>query len=592
MLMLHRVLAPALAVFAAAAPVSLAQANMSGHSMGAMAEIPSPDTLPPPLPMTGIGNSHLDITAKPEAQAWFTQGLNLFHDFWDYESARAFEQGIRVDPHCAMCYWGLYEALQFRGANPYADGVLEQGRHTEHGITKAEKLYLKGADQSNAKAAETYRKILKLNPEDIQASLFLAGVLHDGYTDAGDPKPGTAQAIAVLEGVLKAHPDDSAANHYWIHAMEPSSHPERAIAAAQKLADEAPASGHMVHMPGHIFYRTGDYADAETWFARSTAVDESYMKAQHVSADDDWNYVHNLMYAIADLMEEGKLDEANQLSAKLTRARGQYSATLYTYSPRDQMTRLSLDLPVALREGNWPAVLSMLAAAKTNDKPDARLPNLNFLAGQLQQYATGMQAIESGDVDTAEAASKRLATDLAIMQAKVDAMPRPDPKADKKKETPSSTQPILPDATLKPLVANLSIMAKELRAAILAEKNDLPPSKTLFDEAAAAETKLGYREPPAFILPVRETEGAALLRAGDPAGAHIAFAAALKDRPNSGFALYGLAEASAAAGNEAAALTEYAHFLAAWRDADPSLPQKQQAQAFVDAHPVTAAVTP
>jgi tetratricopeptide (TPR) repeat protein len=565
-------------------PAAVAQGAMAGHDMGAMAEVTSPDKLLAPLRMTGLGNSHLTITtSSPEAQAWFDQGLNELHDFWDYESARSFEQAVRLDPSCAMCFWGLYHALSFRGGqDAYADQALKQARHWQHGATKKERLYLKSADLKDAKAADVYRKIIKLDPEDIQAKLFLAGSLRDGFTDAGEPKPGTVQAIAVLDEVLKAHPDDSAANHYWIHAMEPSNHPERAIVSSQKLAGEAPASGHMVHMPGHIFYRTGDYADAEKWFADSTAVDEAYMQAQHIDIDDDWNYVHNLMYAIANLMEEGKLEEATKLSAKLTAARGKYTATLYTFSSRDQMTRLSLDLPVVLREGDWTAAIAMLNGAK----PDAKLTNLNFLAGQLKSFAIGMKALESSDVPAAEVASRQLDTDLATMKAKVDAMPKPSDK--KPKPTMPVMQPVMPDAVLKPIVANLSVLATELQAAIFAAKHDLPKAKSTFDEAAKAETKLGYREPPALILPVRETEGAALLRAGDPAGAHIAFAQSLVERPNSGFALYGEAESSAAAGNASNALTEYAHFLAAWKDADPELPQKQKAQAFVDAHPVTA----
>ena len=107
-------------------------------------------------------------------------------------------------------------------------------------------------------------------------------------------------------------------------------------------------------MPGHIFYRVGDYAHAETWFAQSTAVDEAYMHSQHISVDDDWNYVHNLMYGIANLMEEGKLQQATTLSAKLTNARGDSPATLYAFSPRDQMSRISPLLPVALRTADWP----------------------------------------------------------------------------------------------------------------------------------------------------------------------------------------------------------------------------------------------
>ena len=178
---------------------------------------------------------------------------------------------------------------------------------------------------------------------------------------------------------MKASPNDSAANHYWIHAMEPSAHPEKALESATVLASLAPASGHMVHMPGHIFYRVGDYAQAEHWFAASTAVDERYMREQHVGVDDDWNYVHNLMYGIANLMEEGKLREATELSGKLSGARGQFRETLYINVPRDGMTRLDAELPVALRTGDWAAVLKMLEGVK----PDSKLENLKFLGGAV-----------------------------------------------------------------------------------------------------------------------------------------------------------------------------------------------------------------
>ena len=112
----------------------------------------------------------------------------------------------------------------------------------------------------------------------------------------------------------------------------------------------------MVHMPGHIYYRVGDYAQAEHWFAASMTADETYMREQHVSVDDDWNYVHNMMYAIANLMEQGKLAEANALSDHLAAARGKLSATLYIWSARDQMARISRRLPVALRTADWDTV--------------------------------------------------------------------------------------------------------------------------------------------------------------------------------------------------------------------------------------------
>ncbi|HEX4154205.1 MAG TPA: hypothetical protein VHY48_01205 [Acidobacteriaceae bacterium] len=577
--------------------------SIAGHDMGAMKEIPPPDKLPPPLTMTGIGNSHLTITATPEAQAWFTQGLNLLHDFWDYESARAFEQGIRVDPHCAMCYWGLYQALTFSHSlgDGYSKAALAKAVHLEPKITPKERLYIEAAVAEQAEQADApedrraeskstaiWRQIVKLDPDDLQARIFLAGSLRDGYDDSGEPKAGTKQAIAVLQDVLKRAPDDSAANHYWIHAMEPGNHPERALASAQRLASLAPASGHMVHMPGHIFYRVGDYAEAEHWFAASTAVDEAYMRAQHVDVDHDWNYVHNLMYAIANYMEEGKLQQATALSGKLAGARGEFSDTLYIGSPRDDMTRINTLLPVAMRTGDWRRVQSLLASSQ----PDNKLENLLFLSGQLREFATGMLAVENNDLAAAEAASNALDADLWHLSQKVKDAPQPSKsskldKPEKSKSASCSPSPVMaavmPDAEPEPMLSSLSIMSLELRASILAAQKKLPEAKALFAQAAHEEKALGYREPPMYIRPVGETEGLALLRAGDPEGAHHAYAAALAERPNSGFPLYGLARSSEAAGNAKAAHAEYAKFLQAWKGSDPTNPELAHAHAFLAA---------
>src|SRR5260370_15499527 len=122
--------------------------GMAGHEMGMqMKEIPPPERLPAPVKMTGIGNSHLAITATPEAQAWFDQGLNLLHDFWDYESERAFEQAIRVDPKCAMCYWGLYQALMFRHSmgTGYSEQALAGAVKLKDQAGGEGQLYIEGA---------------------------------------------------------------------------------------------------------------------------------------------------------------------------------------------------------------------------------------------------------------------------------------------------------------------------------------------------------------------------------------------------------------------------------------------------------------
>jgi tetratricopeptide (TPR) repeat protein len=581
--------------------------NNACHSGMQMKALPAPESLPAPIKMTGIGNSHLTITATPEAQVWFNQGLTLLHDFWDYESARAFEQGARVDPQCAMCYWGLYQTLMFRNGEPsaYTQQALASAVRLKQHVSKHERLYIDAAsaaddaanaakpgdDPDNAKEIAIWRQIVKDYPGDLQAKLFLAGALRDGYDDNGAPEKGQKEEIALIQEVLKVAPDDSAANHYWIHAVEASPHPEQAIQSAALLASLAPAAGHMVHMPGHIYFRTGDYAQAEHWFATSTAVEERYQREQHVVVDNDWNYVHNLMYSIANLMEEGKMQQATALSAKLSGARGEFGPTLYTQSPRDGMTRLDPALPVALRTGDWNAVLRMLKNSKPGaDAPaignqDTKLENLTFLAGQLNEFAAGMQSVQSGDVAAAQAASQRLDAELWRLSQRVHDEPAP--------KKPSLTAPamatVMPDAKPAPLLSNLSVMSLELRATILVAQKRLPEAKALFDQAAHEEKGLGYHEPPMYIRPVGETEGAALLGAGDAAGAHAAYAAALKERPNSGFSLYGMAQASEAADNTATAREEYAKFLTAWKSSDASRPELAHAHEYMGSQKVVAA---
>ena len=555
------------------------QGGMAGMNMPEMKMIPAPADLPVPQRMTGIGNSHIKITATPEAQAWFDQGLTLEHDFWDYEAAKAFEQGVRVDPNCAMCYWGLFNIEGFRDRMPtknYGTAALKQAIRLKPQVSQPEQLYIEAAEaESTAKEGEhpetpILRKLVALNPQDVEARIFLAGALMDGFDDKAEPKKGTREAISILEGVLRDAPNDSAANHYWIHAMEPGNHPERAIDSAAKLASLAPNSGHMVHMPGHIYYRVGDYASAEHWFTASMETDERYMREQHVSPDNDWNYVHNMMYAIANLMEQGKLAQANALSDRLGNARGELSTTLYVWSSRDDMARISNRLPVALRMGDWNNVVKLLDAQRIPEKETSQ--NLRALAAALHSYASGMAALGRNDATAAKAASD--AMDAGLWRA--ESVRAGETKHDDANTL--ATMPVMPDADSEPMLKAMRIASVELRAAILIKDKNLPEGKKLFAEAVRQEKALGYHEPPGYVRPVAETEGDALLKDGDYAGAQAAFRAALVERPNSGFGLYGLARAEDLGGDRAAAKRDYEAFLKAWKAADPTLPQLAEAR--------------
>jgi tetratricopeptide (TPR) repeat protein len=571
--------------------------------MGDTVPVIAPEQLPAPVKMTGIGNSHITIKANAEAQAWFDQGLTLLHDFWDYESAKAFEQAIRVDAKCAMCWWGLAQAENMRGddaSGVYGKKALAEAMRLRDHASGTDRLYIEAAGaESRAKEGDRseetaiLRKLVKKAPKDIEARIFLAGAVGDGYDDKGEPKAGQKERLAILENVLKEAPNDSAANHYWIHAEEPGNHPELALKSAALLASLAPTSGHMVHMPGHIFYRTGNYAEAEKWFAASMAADEKYLAESHVSPDDDWNYVHNMMYAIANLMEQGKLRQANALSDHLSAARGKLSATLYIWSARDQMARIGQRLPVALRVGDWDAVQAMLGQAgitRTEGGEGEKTTNLRWLAGELSEYARGMKALEAGDARAAQEASDRL--DAGLWRADHENAEKNDEKAkddkpsgdaakdaDAKKKDEPPTMPVMPDAVSAPMVKCMSIASLELRGGVLVIEGKLDEGKKLFAQAAVEEKKAGYHEPPFYIRPVGENEAAVLMRAKDYAGAKAAYDAALAERPNSGFGLYGLARVAELKGDEAGARKGYEAFLKEWATADETLPEVVHARA-------------
>jgi hypothetical protein len=160
----------------------------------------------------------------------------------------------------------------------------------------------------NTEEIAILRKLVKKAPQDIEARIFLAEAVGDGYDDKGEPKAGRRSGLRFLESVLKDAPNDSAANHYWIHADGAGQSSGAGIEERGAAGEPGAELGaHGAHAGAHLLSRTGNYAEAEHWFAASMEADERYLREQHVSPDDDWNYVHNMMYAIANLMEQGKL---------------------------------------------------------------------------------------------------------------------------------------------------------------------------------------------------------------------------------------------------------------------------------------------
>ena len=254
------------------------------------------------------------------------------------------------------------------------------------------------------------------------------------------------------------------------------------------------------------------------------------------------------------------------MSAKLTAARGTRGTTLYRFSTRDGMTRLNPLLPVALRSADWARATDLLEASK----PDPELVNLIGLRASLLDYTRGMSALSTGDAASAEAHSKALDEQLAKKPAEPLMPPMPGMGAASK------------DAMAAPLHSFLDVAALELRASIRMMQGKPAEADELFGKAADAERALGYHEPPFYIRPVAESRGDALIRASRFVDAKIAYQQALKERPNSGFPLYGIAEADVAAKDNAAAVKDYRSFLDAWKDADDRLPQIETARRWLE----------
>lgn len=569
--------------------------GMGGHGMTVTTVSLAPEKLPVPVRMEGLGNSELVITtAEPEAQMWFTQGLNLLHDFWDFESAKAFEQAVRVDPQCAMCWWGLAQAEGFRGeSDAWAKDALKQASGLKKRAAKWEQLYIKaaeeGAKQGKGKAGATaegvahkdsketkvWRELVAMRPEDLQAKIFLTESLRDGFDKAGKPHAGTAEGDRMLEAVLVAHPEDSAVNHYWIHAQEPGQHPEAALEAARKLGRLSPASGHMVHMPGHIFYRTGDYETARVSFAKSMEVDEAYMVGQGVAVDDDWNYVHNLQYLIADLLEAGRIAEATATSAKLNMAHGVRGSALYQSNVRDGLTRLTEELPVLLRGADWAAA----TVALEQSAPVAEMVNLVGLKASMLEYTKGMLALEAGDVAAAAVHRDALAGRVAGKAGGMPGMKMAGMSTDANTAGAGTK-----DAKAGPVKSYLDVALLELNACVLLAQGRTVEADAAFAKASEAEVALEYREPPYYIRPVGETRGDALMRAKRYAEAKKAYETALVERPNSGYPLYGMAQADVALGDKAGATADYEKLMTAWVNADAGMVQVVAAKAWLAEH--------
>src|SRR6202140_3709225 len=285
--------------------------------------------------VTGLGDLHHPVSTKnPEAQQFFDQGLRFIYAFNHDEAARSFRHTAELDPKLAMAYWGVAEAVgpnyndpasdeRYAQAHAAIEKELELGADASPSdqayIAALAKRFPADTNADRRAAAESYRdgmrELTKTYPDDLDAATLFAEAgmnLHPWglWRVDGTPEEGTEEIVATLESVIRREPNHLGAVHYYIHAVEASSSPERALAGANRLAQLAPAAGHIVHMPAHIYIRTGDYQAAVQTNQKAALADQAYLKASGAEGIYSMMYYsHNLHFiAMAAAMNGNYLE--------------------------------------------------------------------------------------------------------------------------------------------------------------------------------------------------------------------------------------------------------------------------------------------
>ena len=479
-----------------------------------------------------LGSLHYPITtAVPLAQRYFDQGLRLYYAFNHQEAIGSFQEGARLDPDCAMCYWGIalangpnINAPMDAASGRLAYSAIQQaGQHATTASTREQALIRALATRYTAEPpadrgeldvaySRAMAEVAQRFMDDREVKTLYAESLMDVspwdyWTTDGAPKPNTTTLLSQLEQVLAAEPNHPGANHFYIHAVE-AVQPERALTAAERLADLMPGAGHLVHMPGHIYIRVGRYEDAIKANEHAVHADETYIR-DHNPIPGIYvlgYYPHNydfLAFAASMIGSETQAIAAADKIAALVPEELVYKPEMAFL--QHHQTR---NLQMRVRFGRWDELLS--AKGPTEDLLHARA---------MWLYAHGRALAARGHLKAADATLVQL---RAIAQN-------------------SHVRSLRLEFNTSGAV--LGIAVDVLAGHIAAAKGDVPSAITHLWEATRREDALVYGEPPEWTIPVREELGGVLLKAGRPDEAEQVFREDLKRFPENFWARQGLAEA-------------------------------------------------
>jgi tetratricopeptide (TPR) repeat protein len=519
-------------------------------------------TMPARL-VDGYGKVHMPIATKSEeAQRFFDQGLALLHSFWSYEADRSFERAAQIDPECAMAQWGIAMAAVNEKRR---DEAIKRAKELAAKASERERLYVDAVEaryqgeratiQNNGflGASEPYqkalRKIVAFYPDDLEAKLFLALALMSGYERDGAPKPGTVEAIALLQVSLAKDPKHLAAHHYMIHATESGKRAIDGAPSADIYSSLAPKVGHAVHMPGHTYVHVDRWDDAARAFENSAEVDRAYIRDNKETTDHAAGpYGHNVHFLATVYGYQGRYRDALRASQELLDA---------TRAPDEQKSRAAL-------EGR----ISMLRALARFEKYDEILSGKSLpdedafeVLKAWRYYALGLAKLGKGDVAATRAQIDTLEREIAWLKEKFG----------KSKDLPQAGRQ-------RQQLRALAVAPLELQARVLAREGKADEAVAKLREGIEEEIKLGYSEPPLYLNPMEEVAGKVCLELKRWKEAEEFFRAALERDPGSGRAYFGLMQAQQALGKDAEARDSFAKFVKAWAKADSDLPEMRRAK--------------
>ena len=512
---------------------------------------------------SGMGSFHMPITTRDtDAQRYFDQGMVLAFGFNHAESIRSFRAAQTLDSDCAMCFWGEAlatgpninvtnngKAVMTPEERASARAAIDHALTLVDGVTPKERSWILALDKRYDGQRETPRDpldrawadaladIVDAYPDDMTvASVYAEALMNtmpwDYWGPSGEAKPDTQAVIKSLERVMAAEPEHPLALHLYIHALEASSNAQKAEGAADALANLVPGSGHLVHMPSHIYFRVGRYQDAALANIRAADIDEAYIAECNAQGFyPALYYPHNIHFLWASATMQGQ----SELSLKSARrvvenVRIEQVEQFPTIQFFRTVPMLSL-----VRFARWEEILS---------EPEPHAPFA--FARAIWHYGRG---VAYASMENKESALNELA-----------AIERLEPEVDE-----------IFMGNVYPAKSLIGIAKSLLRGEISFRSSAMAAAVTSFEEAVAMQDALPYTEPPFWYYPTRQSLGAALLADGRAAEAQLVFEADLEQYPMNGWSLYGLTEALNAQGLTAPAEAARQRFETVWQFSDVTL---------------------